>query len=63
MSPEVIPRAVLKCVRFPLSLPNAEDLLFERGIDLCHDTEWFWWGSFGLTFSPDCYQSEAESCG
>jgi hypothetical protein len=23
-------------VRFPLSLRNVEDLLFERGIDLCH---------------------------
>ena len=25
-------------VRFPLSLRNAEDLLHERGIDLCHET-------------------------
>jgi hypothetical protein len=25
-------------VRFPLSLRNVEDLLFERGIDLCHET-------------------------
>jgi hypothetical protein len=24
-------------VRFPLSLRNVEDLLFERGIDLCHE--------------------------
>ncbi len=26
------------CVRFPLSLQNAEELLFERGIDICHET-------------------------
>jgi transposase-like protein len=25
-------------VRFPLSLRNVEDLLFERGIDICHET-------------------------
>jgi len=33
----VIRLAVLMYVRFPLSLRNVEDLLFERGIDLCHD--------------------------
>jgi len=25
-------------VRFPLSLRNVEDLLFERGIDISHET-------------------------
>jgi putative transposase len=33
-------------VRFPLSLRNVEDLLFERAIDICHETcgyvELFW---------------------
>ena len=29
---------VMLYVRFPLSLRNVEDLLFERGIDLCHET-------------------------
>jgi putative transposase len=24
--------------RYPLSLRNVEDLLFERGIDICHET-------------------------
>jgi transposase-like protein len=24
-------------VRYPLSLRNVEDRLFERGIDICHD--------------------------
>jgi putative transposase len=29
---------VMLYVRYPLSLRNVEDLLFERGIDLCHET-------------------------
>lgn len=29
-------------VRFPLSLRNVEDLLHERGIDVCHETMRFW---------------------
>ena len=37
-SPEVIRLVVLMYVRFPLSLRNVEDLLFERGIDLSHET-------------------------
>ena len=35
-SPEVIRLVVMMYVRFLLSLRNVEDLLFERGIDLCH---------------------------
>ncbi len=37
-SPEVICLVGMLYVRFPLSLWNVEDLLFERGIDLCHET-------------------------
>ena len=39
-SPEVIRLvvAVTMYVRYPLSLRNVEDLLFERGIDICHET-------------------------
>ena len=37
-SPEVIRLVVMMYVRFPLSLRNVEDLLFERGIDICHET-------------------------
>lgn len=29
-------------VRFPLSLRNVEDLLFERGIDFSHETVRYW---------------------
>jgi putative transposase len=52
-SPEVIRLVVLMYVRFPLSLRNVEDLLFERGIDLCHETVRFWWGRFGPLFAAD----------
>jgi putative transposase len=37
-SPELIRLAVLMYVHPPLSLRNVEDLLFERGIDICHET-------------------------
>jgi hypothetical protein len=37
-SREVIQLAVLMYVRFPLSLRYVEDLLNERGIDLCHQS-------------------------
>jgi len=52
-SPEVIRLVVLMYVRFPLSLRNVEDLLFERGIDLCHETVRFWWIRFGPPFAAD----------
>ena len=42
-SPEVIRLVVLMYVRFPLSSRNVEDLLFERGIDICHETVRMWW--------------------
>jgi putative transposase len=40
-------------VRFPLSLRNVEDILFERGIDICHETVRFWWNRFGPLFAAD----------
>ena len=52
-SPEVIRLVVMMYVRFPLSLRNVEDLLFERGIDICHETVRFWWNRFGPLFAAD----------
>ena len=52
-SPEVIRLVVMMYVRFPLSLRNVEDLLFERGIDICHETVRFWWNRFGPLFASD----------
>ena len=40
-------------VRYPLSLRNVEDLLFERGIDICHETVRYWWNRFGPMFAGD----------
>ena len=45
--PEVIRLAVMMYIRFPLSLRQVEDLLHERGIDICHETVRFWWNRFG----------------
>ena len=42
-SPEVIRLAVMMYVRYPLSLRQVEDLLCERGIDICHETVRYWW--------------------
>jgi putative transposase len=44
---------VLKYLRFPLPLPNVEDLLFGSGIDVCHETMRFWWNRFGPMFAGD----------
>ena len=52
-SPEVIRLVVMMYVRFPLSLRNVEDLLFERGIDLCHETVRMCWNRFGPMFAGD----------
>ncbi|MDX3899739.1 MAG: DDE-type integrase/transposase/recombinase [Sphingobium sp.] len=30
-----------------------EDLLFERGIDICHETVRLWWNRFGPLFAGD----------
>jgi putative transposase len=50
-SPEVIRLTVMMYIRFPLSLRQVEDLLFERGIDICHETVRFWWNRFGPVFA------------
>jgi putative transposase len=52
-SPEVIRLVVLMYIRFPLSLRNVEDLLFERGIDICHETVRLWWNRFGPLFAGE----------
>ena len=50
-SPEVSRLAVMLYVRYPLSLRNVEDLLSERGVDICHETVRFWWNRFGPMFA------------
>jgi len=52
-SPEGIRLVVMMYIRFPLSLRDVEDLLFERGIDICHETVRHWWNRFGPMFAAD----------
>ena len=52
-SPEVIRLTVMMYIRYPLSLRQVEDLLFERGIDICHETVRFWWNRFGPMFAAE----------
>jgi putative transposase len=59
-SPEVIRLVVMMYVRYPLSLRKVEDLLFERGIDLCHETIRFWWNRFGPMFAGEVRQQRVS---
>ena len=52
-SPEVIRLAVMMYVRYPFSLRQVEDLLCERGIDICHETVRYWWNRFGPLFAAE----------
>jgi putative transposase len=52
-SPEVIRVTVILYIRYPLSLRQIEDILFERGIDICHETVRFWWNRFGPMFAAE----------
>ena len=51
--PEVIRLTVMMYIRYPLSLRQVEDILFERGIDICHETIRFWWNRFGPMFANE----------
>tara|TARA_S200000501_G_scaffold365592_1_gene399251 strand:- start:27 stop:311 length:285 start_codon:yes stop_codon:yes gene_type:complete len=52
-SPEIIRLSFMVYVRFPLSIRNLEDLLHERGVDICHETVRFWWNRFGPMFAAE----------
>ena len=59
-SPEIIRLTVMMYIRFPLSLRNVEDLLHERGIDICHETVRFWWQRFGPRFAAEIRKRRIE---
>lgn len=59
-SPEIIRLAVMLYVRFPLSRRNVEDLLHERGVDICHETVRYWWQRFGLMFASKFWRKRSE---
>ena len=50
-SPEVIRGAVM--MGYPLSLRQVEDIVFERGIDICHETVRLWWNRVGPMFAAE----------
>ena len=50
-SPTVIRLVVMMYIRYPLSLRQVEDILFERGIDICHETVRYWWNRLGPIFA------------
>ena len=60
-SPEIIRLTVMMYVRYPLSLRQVEDLLFERGIDICHETVRFWWNRFGSIRTLPTYTSQRST--
>ncbi len=47
-------------IKYPLSLRNVEDLLAERGIDVCHETVRFWWNRFGPMFAAEIRQKRVN---
>jgi putative transposase len=60
-SPEINRLAVMLYVRFPLSLRNVEDLLYERGTDISHESVRFWWNRFGPLVAAEIRKKRAES--
>src|SRR5450432_2485704 len=59
-SPEVIRLVVMMYVKYPLSLHNVEDLLAERGIDVCHETVRLWWNRFGPMFAGEIRRKRVQ---
>ena len=47
-------------IRYPLSLRQVEDLSFERGIDICHETVRFWWNRFGPMFAAEIRKQRVD---
>jgi len=62
-SPEIIRLAVMMYIRFPLLLRNVEDLLHERGIDICHETARFWWNRFEPMFAAEIRSPDPQATG
>jgi putative transposase len=59
-SPEVIRLVVRMHVRYPLWLSNVEDLLFERGIDISHETVRKCWNRFGPMFASEIRRKRVQ---
>ncbi len=51
--PEAIRLVVMLYVWLSLSLRNVEDMLYERGIHICHKTVRLWWNRFGSLLAAE----------
>jgi putative transposase len=60
-SPEIIRLTVMMYIRYPLSLRQVDDILFERGIDICHETVRFWWNRFGPMFAAEIRKRRVQN--
>ena len=60
-SPEVIRLVAMMYVRYPLSLRNVEDLLHERGVDICHETVRLWVDRFGPMFAGEVRKRRVQA--
>ena len=59
-SAEIIHLAAMVYIQFRLSLRNVEDLLHERGVDICHETVRFWWQRFGRLLASEIRMRRVE---
>jgi putative transposase len=63
-SSELIRQVVMLYIRFPQSLRNVEDLLFERGCDVFHQIARLWWNRFDPTFAGEIRRKRVTNmCG
>ena len=46
-------------IRYPLSFRQVEDILHERGVDICHETVRFWVERFGSKFAGEIRRNRA----
>ena len=60
-SPKVISLVVMMYVWYPLSLRNVEDLLAQRGIDICYETVRLWWNRFGPMFASEIRKKRVDA--
>ncbi len=60
-SPEIIKLAVQYYVRYPLSLRNVEDILYDRGIDICHKTVHYWWNHLGPIIAKELKKKRSHA--
>jgi len=60
-SPDVIRLAIMLDIRYPLSLRQFEDLLSERGIDICHETVRLRRNRFEPRFAAEIRRGRADN--